>query len=40
MKNVWQYLRANKFAITVFDSYEYILDKCAEAWNVFANDPG
>lgn len=38
MENVWQYLRANKLAITVFDSYEEILDKCAEAWNFFAND--
>lgn len=39
MENVWQYLRANKLAITVFDSYEDILDKCANAWNFFANDP-
>ena len=40
MENVWAYLRANKLAITVFDSYEAILDKCADAWNFFANDPG
>jgi len=40
MENVWAYLRANKLAITVFDSYEDILDKCADAWNFFANDPG
>jgi transposase len=40
MENGWQYLRANKLAITVFDSYADILDKCAEAWNFFANDPG
>lgn len=40
MENVWQYLRANKLAITVFDSYEDILNKCANAWNFFANDPG
>ena len=39
MENVWQYLRANKLAITVFDTYEEILDKCAAAWNFFANDP-
>jgi hypothetical protein len=37
---LWRYLRANKLAITVFDSYEDILDKCADAWNFFANDPG
>ena len=40
MENVWQYLRANKLAITVFDTYDEILDKCSEAWNFFANDPG
>ena len=40
MENVWAYLRANKLAITVFDSYEDILDKCADAWNLFASDPG
>jgi len=39
MENVWAYLRANKLAITVFDSYEEILDKCSQAWNFFANDP-
>ncbi len=38
-ENVWQYLRANKLAITVFDSYEDILGKCAEAWNFFAENP-
>jgi len=38
MENVWTYLRSNKLAITVFDSYEDILDKCADAWNFFAND--
>lgn len=39
MENVWAYLRSNKLAITVFDSYQNILDKCADAWNFFANDP-
>ena len=39
MENVWAYLRANKLAITVFDSYEDILDKCEAAWNFLANDP-
>jgi hypothetical protein len=39
MENVWAYLRANKLAITVFDTYEDILDKCEAAWNFFANDP-
>lgn len=39
IENVWQYLRANKLAITVFDSYDAILTRCCEAWNFFANDP-
>lgn len=39
VENVWQFLRANKLAITVFDSYDEIVDKCCEAWNFFANDP-
>ena len=39
MENVWAYLRSNKLAISVFDSYEDILDKCQDAWNFFADDP-
>ncbi len=39
MENVWAYLRANKLAISVFDSYGDILNKCQDAWNFFANDP-
>ena len=39
IENVWAYIRANCLAISVFDSYEHILDKCCEAWNFFANDP-
>ena len=39
MENVWAYLRANKLAISVFDSYADILNKCQDAWNFFANDP-
>ena len=31
MENVWQYLRAIKLAITVFDTYDEILDKCSDA---------
>ncbi len=40
MENVWECLRANKRAITVFDSHDEIVDKCCEAWNFFANDIG
>ena len=39
VENVWAYLRANKLAITVFDSYDDIVDACCNAWNFFANDP-
>ena len=39
MENVWAYLRSNKPAIPVFDTYEEILEKCARAWNFLANDP-
>jgi transposase len=35
---VWEYLRANKLAITVFDGYHDIVDKCCDAWNFFADD--
>ncbi|MCP3972400.1 MAG: hypothetical protein GY717_19155 [Rhodobacteraceae bacterium] len=35
MENVWQYRRANKHAITVFDTYAEILKKCSDAWNFF-----
>lgn len=38
MENVWEYLRQNKLAITVFDDYDDILDKSCEAWNFFAAD--
>ena len=39
VENVWAYLRANKLAITVFDSYDDILKACCTAWNFLANDP-
>ena len=32
-------LRANWLAISVFDSYDAIVDACCTAWNRFANDP-
>ena len=39
VENVWQYLRSNKLAITVFENYADIVDKCCDAWTLFANDP-
>jgi transposase len=39
VENIWQYLRSNKLAITVFDSYADIVDKCCDAWTFFADNP-
>jgi len=38
MENVWAYLRANKLAISVFDTLGDILDACCDTWNFFANN--
>ena len=38
-ENVWEYLRGNKLSARVWDSYEAIVEACAEAWNFFVNDP-
>jgi hypothetical protein len=38
MENVWEYLRGNKLAITVFDSYHDILDTTCNARMFFEND--
>lgn len=39
VENVWQYLRANWLAISVFDDYHAVVDACCAAWNNFANQP-
>jgi transposase len=39
VENIWQYLRSNKLAITVFDNYADIVDKCCDAWTFFADNP-
>ena len=33
VENVWQYLRANWLAISVFETYEAIVEACCKAWN-------
>jgi hypothetical protein len=38
VENVWEYLRGNKLAITVFKNYDHIVDTSCQAWNFFAND--
>ncbi len=40
MENVWGYLRGNKLSAGVWDTYDEILEACADAWNWFSNDPG
>ena len=39
VENVWQYLRGNWLAISVFDDYDAIVEACCAAWNRFAQDP-
>ncbi len=34
VENIWQFLRQNRLANRVFDSYETIVAACCEAWNV------
>ena len=33
VENVWQYLRQNFLANSIFDTYEDILEACCAAWN-------
>ena len=39
VENIWAYLRANRLANTVYETYEEIVAACCDAWNFFANDP-
>jgi hypothetical protein len=39
MENVWDYLRGNKLSHRVWDTYEAILEACAEAWRFLMADP-
>jgi hypothetical protein len=39
VENVWEYLRSNWLAISVFDDYDAIVEACCAAWNRFAQDP-
>ena len=38
IENVWAYLRANRLAISVFETEAEIVNRCCDAWNFFAND--
>lgn len=39
VENVWQFLRGNWLAISVFDSFDAIVDACCVAWTRFADEP-
>jgi hypothetical protein len=38
IENVWEYLRANKLSMRVWESYDNIVDACCQAWNDFVAD--
>jgi transposase len=39
MENVWDYLRGNKLSHRVWDTYDDIVQACAEAWRFLIGDP-
>lgn len=39
MENVWDYLRGNKLSHRVWDTYDAIVQACAEAWRFLMGDP-
>lgn len=40
VENVREYLRGNRLSITVWNSYEQIVDACCLAWNTLIHEPG
>ena len=38
-ENIWEYLRKNKLANSIFETYDDIVEACCNAWSFFANDP-
>ena len=38
IENVWAYIRGNFLNITVWDTYDEIVDACCRAWNTFITD--
>lgn len=38
-ENIWEYLRKNKLANSVFNAYEDIVEACCSAWRFFADAP-
>ena len=40
MENVWEYLRGNKLSAGLWNTYDEIVQACADAWNWLMDDPG
>ena len=38
-ENIWAWLRANKLANRVFETWDDIVNACCQAWNDFTRDP-
>lgn len=38
IENVWADPRANRLAISIMDTWDDIVSRCCDAWNVFADD--
>ncbi len=38
VENIWEYLRGDKLANTVFETYDEFVDKACEAWMFFDHD--
>ena len=38
VERVWDYLRSNKLSAGVWDTYDAIVQACADAWNWFVSD--
>jgi transposase len=38
-ENIWQFMRDNWLSNRVFDSYDEIVDHCADAWNKLVAQP-
>jgi transposase len=40
VENVWKYLRKNKLANRLYETYADIVEACCEAWNALIATPG
>jgi transposase len=39
VENIWQFLRQNRLANRVFETYDVIVDACCAAWNALIESP-